>query len=126
MHLLIGLYQGKNGQLDLAVDHLSEALKIDPSNVEAYLTLANILKERRDFAGARKTYEEAIKNCPDQAMPFYQLAMMLKESKDYSGTESLLRKAAALAPDDVNIKRQLGAVIALNLVHNAQEVTRSQ
>jgi tetratricopeptide (TPR) repeat protein len=126
MHLLIGLYQGKNGQLDLAVDHLSEALRIDTSNVEAYLALANILKERRDFAGARKTYEEAINYCPDQAMPFYQLAMMLKESKDYSGTESLLRKAAALAPDDVNIKRQLGAVIALNLVHNAQEVTRSQ
>ena len=125
MHLLIGIYQGKNGQLDLAVDHLSEAVRIDPGNVDAYLSLANILKERRDFAEARKAYEEAIKNCPDEAIPYYQLAMMLKESKDYSGTEALLRKAAALAPDDVNIKRQLGAVIALNLVHNAQEVTRS-
>jgi Flp pilus assembly protein TadD len=104
---------------------LSEAVRIDPGNVDAYLSLANILKERRDFAEARKAYEEAIKNCPDEAIPYYQLAMMLKESKDYSGTEALLRKAAALAPDDVNIKRQLGAVIALNLVHNAQEVTRS-
>ncbi len=46
---------------------------------------------------------------------------MLKEAKDYTGTEALLRKSAQLAPDDVNIKRQLGAVIALNLVHNAQE-----
>ena len=125
MHLLIGLYQGKNGQLDLAVDHLSEAIRIDAGNIEAYLTLANIEKERRDFAGARKTYEAAIKNCPDSALPYYQLALMLKESKDYAGTENLLRKAAILAPDDVNIKRQLGAVIALNLVHNAQEVTRN-
>ena len=124
MHLLIGIYQGKNGQLDLAVDHLSEAIRIDPTNVEAYLSLANMLKERRDFAGARKIYEEAIKNCPDEALPYYQLALMLKEAKDYTGTEALLRKSAQLAPDDVNIKRQLGAVIALNLVHNAQEDTR--
>jgi len=50
--------------------------------------------------------------------------LMLKEAKDYTGTEALLRKSAQLAPDDVNIKRQLGAVIALNLVHNAQEDTR--
>lgn len=125
MHLLIGIYQGKNGQLDLAVDHLSEALRIDPSNVEAYLTLANIQKDQRDFAGAKKTYEEAVKNCPDEPLPYYQLAMMLKESKDYSGSEALLRKAAVLAPEDVNIKRQLGAIIALNLVHNAQEETRT-
>jgi hypothetical protein len=30
----------------------------------------------------------------------------------------LLRRAAQLAPKDVNIHRQLGAVVALNLIHN--------
>ena len=33
----------------------------------------------------------------------------------------LMGAVANLAPDDLNIHRQLGAVIALNLVHNAQE-----
>jgi hypothetical protein len=30
----------------------------------------------------------------------------------------MLRRAAALAPNDLSIHRQLGAVVALNLVHN--------
>jgi hypothetical protein len=29
----------------------------------------------------------------------------------------MLRRAAGAAPKDVNIQRQLGAVVALNLVH---------
>jgi hypothetical protein len=46
---------------------------------------------------------------------------MLKDAKDYSSAEVMLRKAAAVDPKDVNIKRQLGAVIALNLVHKSQQ-----
>jgi hypothetical protein len=35
----------------------------------------------------------------------------------------MLRQAAELAPEDLNIRRQLAAIIALNLVHNAQEAS---
>jgi hypothetical protein len=34
----------------------------------------------------------------------------------------MFRRAAELAPEDVNIQRQLGAVVALNLVYETQEV----
>jgi len=34
----------------------------------------------------------------------------------------MLRRAATLAPKDLYIQRQLGAVIALTLVHQPQEV----
>ena len=34
----------------------------------------------------------------------------------------MLRSASEMAPEDLNIRRQLGAIVALNLVHNAQEV----
>jgi Flp pilus assembly protein TadD len=46
----------------------------------------------------------------------------MKEGKDFMGAEKMLRKASELAPDDLDIHRQLGAVIALNLVHNSMEV----
>ena len=46
----------------------------------------------------------------------------MRELKDYVGAEAMLRRAAELSPQDLNIRRQLGAVIALNLVHNSQEV----
>jgi hypothetical protein len=37
----------------------------------------------------------------------------------------MLRRASALAPNDLNIHRQLGAVVALNLVHNRAGVKRA-
>jgi hypothetical protein len=46
---------------------------------------------------------------------------MLKESKDYGGSESMLRRAAELAPEEINIRKVLGVVITLNLVHNSLE-----
>jgi hypothetical protein len=42
----------------------------------------------------------------------------LKESKDYKSSETMLRRAVNLAPNDLTIRRQLAAVVALNLVHN--------
>ena len=50
-------------------------------------------------------------------------ALMLRDGKDYLSAETMLRKATELAPDDVNIRRQLGAVITLNLIHNSQEAS---
>jgi len=47
----------------------------------------------------------------------------LKESRDYLEAETMLRHAAHLAPQEVNIHRQLGAVVALNLVHNRRMVS---
>jgi hypothetical protein len=48
--------------------------------------------------------------------------VILREQKDYMGAEEMMRRASELAPGDVNIRRQLGAIVALNLVHNPKEV----
>ncbi len=37
--------------------------------------------------------------------------------KDYPNAEQMLRHAAKLEPDNLAIQRQLGAVVALNLIH---------
>jgi Flp pilus assembly protein TadD len=42
----------------------------------------------------------------------------LKDNKDYVAAEAMLRRAAQLAPNEVSVHRLLGAVVALNLVHN--------
>jgi Flp pilus assembly protein TadD len=47
----------------------------------------------------------------------------MKNARDYAKAEALLRKAAELAPNDLNVRRQLGAVIALNLVESSQEAS---
>ena len=62
-------------------------------------------------------YKQAIEVLPKDYRPYYQLGMIMKDSKDYRGAENMLRKAAEFSKDDVNILRQLGAIIAINLVH---------
>ena len=37
--------------------------------------------------------------------------------------QGMLQNAAKLAPDDLAIRRQLGGLVALNLVHNRKNIT---
>jgi tetratricopeptide (TPR) repeat protein len=117
MHILAGRLLRLNGQLDQALDHLSEAITQDPANIEGYLELAKTYQERRDFTKSIAIYKQAIEVLPKDYRPYYQLGMIMKDSKDYRGAENMLRKAAEFSKDDVNILRQLGAIIAINLVH---------
>jgi len=60
----------------------------------------------------------AVKIAPNDYRPYYQAGLALKDSKDYLEAETMFRRAAHLAPNELNIHRQLAAVVALNLVHN--------
>ena len=123
LNYLMGKLQHGEGQLDHAVHFLSIALQNDPMLVEAYLELARTYQERREPEEALQIYQAATKVAPGDYRAFYNAALMLRDGKDYVAAETLLRKSAELAPDDVNIRRQLGAVITLNLIHNSQEAS---
>jgi tetratricopeptide (TPR) repeat protein len=121
LHLLMGQIKAANGLLDLAVHHLSEAIQLNPTDVEGYLELGKVYQDRREQEKAILTFQQAIKIAPRDTRAYVLAAAALREAKDYSSAESMLRKAADLAPNDLNIRRQLGAVIALNLVQHSQE-----
>ena len=118
MHFLIGVKMRGAGQLDQAIYHLSEAVELSEEYLEAYLELAQAYQERRDFEGALAVYRQAINVSRGDYRPYYRMALMLKDNKEYLEAEALLRRAVQLAPDEVNVHRLLGAVVALNLVHN--------
>ncbi len=123
LNFLMGKLQHSEGQLDNAVHFFSTAIKNDPACLDAYLDLAKTYQERREIKEALETYQTATKVAPKDYRPYYNAALMLRDSKDYVSSEAMLRKAAELAPEDVNIRRQLGAVITLNLIHNSQEAS---
>lgn len=118
MHFLIGSQMRQAGQLDGAVHHLSASIQAEPGCVDAYLELGRAHLERRQHNQAMQVYQQAIRVAGKDYRPYYQAGLALKESKDYLQAETMLRRAAELAPDDVSIHRLLGAVVALNLVHN--------
>jgi tetratricopeptide (TPR) repeat protein len=101
---------------------LSEAVRLAPNQLENYLELASVYQERREIAQAQQVYRQAMRVAPRDYRAFYHSGLITRDSKDYPAAETLLRQAADLAPDNLGIRRQLVAVIALNLVHNKQEV----
>ena len=122
MNLLLGRIQLQEGNLDRAIHHLSESIRIAPLKIEAYLELAKTYQKRREEAKALQIYQKAIKLSENDHRPYYEAGLILRERKNYVEAEAMLRHASEMAPEDINIRRQLGAIVALNLVHNAQEV----
>lgn len=121
IHILLANINHKLGQLDLAVHHCVEALNADTQILQAYLKLAEIYIERRQVSEALGIYKQAIQKVPGHYLPYYHAGVLLRETKDYKESEVMLKHAARLAPADLLIRRQLSAVVALNLVHNVQE-----
>ena len=121
LHHLLGKMLRESGQLDQAIHHLNEAVRQSPHSLDAYLELGRAYQDRRQHIQALQIYSQAMEITPERPEPYYHAGLALKESKDYLGAESMLRRAADLAPTDLIIHRQLGAVVALNLVHNRRK-----
>ena len=117
----LGVLYQQSGQLDQSLHHLSEAVKQTPKFLEAYLGLAETLRQRREYDRAFNQLEKAIEIAPKDPRAFLAAGLLLKDGKDYSSSESMLRKASALAPKDVFIQRQLAAVIALAIIHQTEK-----
>jgi Flp pilus assembly protein TadD len=118
LHLLIGKMLRRAGQLDQSIQHLSDAIQLAPNRLEPYLELGLARKERREYQQALQIFEQATQVAPNDPRAPYEAGLALKESKDYKSSETMLRRAVSLAPNDLLIRRQLAAVVALNLVHN--------
>jgi tetratricopeptide (TPR) repeat protein len=121
----LGRLLNQAGQLDQSIHHLVEAININPNYVEPYLELGKVHQNRRQHAQAIDTFNQAISAAPNDPRPYYHAGVALKDSKDYLQAEKMLRKASELSPEDVSVHRLLGAVVALNLVHNRHEVAFS-
>ncbi len=119
IHYLTGLNAANEGQLDLAMKHLNESIKMNPVYLGSYITLINILQKRREFSLAIQVCKTAIENLPTEKEPYLIVIQLLRDGKDYAGAEEILRKLLEINPEDVALKRQLGALIALNMVVNA-------
>jgi len=118
LHLLIGQVLRQSGQLDQSIQHLNEAIQLSPDRLEPYLELGQARKEQREYQQALQVFERATVIAPDDPRALFQAGLALKESKDYKSSETMLRRAVSLAPNDPTIRRQLAAVVALNLIHN--------
>lgn len=117
LHIFMGRLLRQTGQLDQAVHHLHQAVKLAPQAGGAYVELGKTEQKRRQYAKALKAFEQAIEFAPQDALAYYQAGLVLKELDNYAQAEKMLRQAAKIAPNDLRIRRQLGVLATLNLVH---------
>jgi tetratricopeptide (TPR) repeat protein len=118
---LLGRLLRKSGQLDQAIHNLSEAIDLSPQDSTSYLDLGRCYQDQRQYDRALQNFNTAINLAPDSPQAYYFSGIIYKDTKDYENAEHMFKKAAKYAPDDLNIHRQLGAVTAINLVHNRLE-----
>ncbi|MFC1996553.1 tetratricopeptide repeat protein [Chloroflexota bacterium] len=121
LHKTMGRLMRRTGQLDQAIHYLSKAIQNNPESVESYLELGRVYQVRRQYSTALDAFQQAIALDPGNATAYYQAGQTLKSAKDYTAAEEMLQSAAKLAPDDLGIRRQLGGLVALNLVHNRKQ-----
>lgn len=121
LHDLMGKICAQKGQLDKALYHLGEAIRINPAHLDSYLNMARVYLQRREAYKAFEVFQQALRLAPQDYRVYHEYGLALRDYKDYAAAEAMLRRAAQLAPDNAIIKRQLGALVALNLVHHVQE-----
>ena len=119
--LSLGKIDRLKGNLDQAISRLDKAIKLDPSRIDAYLEMGQTFQDRREVTNAIETYHKAIAMVSKDPRPYVQASAAYKESRDYRNAEFMLRQAAQISPTDQSIRRQLAALVALNLVNNLQE-----
>lgn len=120
----LGTVDRVRGNLDQALAHLAQAIELQPGLIEAYLEMGLTYQDRRDINSAIQTYHKAIAMVNNDPRPYLQAAAAYKESRDYRNAEFMLRQASQLSPSDQNIRRQLAAVVALNIVNTLQETPK--
>jgi len=119
LHALLGEIYTRAGQLDKALYHYGEVLRLNPQEIDAYLAMGRIYQRRRELPKAYAVYQQAIRVAPRDYRLYFEYGLALRDGKDYPAAEAMLRKAAQLAPENLQVRRQLGALVALNLVHQS-------
>lgn len=108
----IGLNYNALEQLDQAREHLRALISEDPKDVEAILTLGNVLRSHEKFEEAEKVYSEGIDGLaevkPEDWLLFYFRGICLERQKKWEASEADLRKALELNPDQPLVLNYLG------------------
>jgi tetratricopeptide (TPR) repeat protein len=123
MQRFLGKLEFESGHLDQAIYHYSQAIALAPESEDAYLELSKVYEQQRDFKLAFHTLNRALETNPKDLRTVMAAANLMRNAKEYGKAETFLRRASEITPNDLNVRRQLGAVIALNLVESSQEAS---
>ncbi len=109
---LVALKAGRPASLEEAVGCMRAALARRPETSFAHSSLAHVLLEKKDVAGAIAACRKAIALDPNYAPAHNELGTALADKKDVAGAIAAFRKAIALDPNLAGVHSNLGIALA--------------
>jgi tetratricopeptide (TPR) repeat protein len=107
---LAGLFLAQ-GKKDEAIRELEAAIKANPDNLGAYLSIAAIYNRGKDYKKALETYERVLARKPDLWVANNDMAFLLADTGgDLDKATGLAQKALAQRPEDPSVLDTAGWV----------------
>jgi tetratricopeptide (TPR) repeat protein len=107
--------------MDKAVQDCEEAIRVDPSNVDAMLALTFLYLEQGNYDGARTLVDQVVKNYPDNPMGFFALSRLeMVQGSPEKAIEALTR-AIEINPMDPQFYWERGFLFYSNGMINESE-----
>lgn len=99
--LLMGRVLYESQKFTRARTHLSRAIKLRPSNPDAYLVMTQLWLDQSRYDDATKVVEELSAAVPGEPIGFHRLGLALAEKGEAARAEKLLLKAVERDPSDL-------------------------
>jgi tetratricopeptide (TPR) repeat protein len=103
-----GIEALRDGHFDVAVASFTEALGLEPDNVDARVTLARALYLAGDPQGAAGQLRDALERDPDHPLALYLMGTLLEEQGDEAGALDHYRRALEADPRHGGAHHALG------------------
>ncbi|MGV8056492.1 MAG: tetratricopeptide repeat protein [Smithellaceae bacterium] len=102
----------KKGDLDGAINHFKEVLKLDPNNLNAHISIGLALGYKQNFAEAATHFRRAIEISPKTYEAYNSLAVALAYTGKIDEAIVALKKAIEINPKFVKAYNTLGVIMA--------------
>ena len=98
-HCLLGALFGQEGDLDKALVHFTEAVRLAPESEEANLGLGNVHRLRDAPEAAAASYRRALAVNADSPAAHYSLGLVLRHFGQFGAAAEHFQRAFSLSPD---------------------------
>jgi Flp pilus assembly protein TadD len=111
-HSNLGKAYLERGELDRAMAHGLEVVRIEPTVGDGHFNLGVILEKAGKPEEAAAAYRKAIRFAPQQPSAHLNLGIVLAGQGQMEEAEEQLRQAVRLQPDSSSARNNLGALLA--------------
>jgi len=108
VHVTLGMLYTQTGQNDLAAQELSDALKLDSRNAEAYSALAELYYRQGRTADVEPTYRKSVELDPENWRLANEFGFYYMRAGKFDLAAAQYQMAVNLTPDNARAQNNLG------------------